>query len=107
MKVFFLLLVAIFATSSGQNYYSDEQSEMSGTIRRKQFDLQSMFDKVVDEIKKALSGMLQGEASRSSRSFITQKRAAEIVEKVKDMIAEYIKNDYPGWNEIDQKNIIY
>lgn len=107
MKAFFLSLIAIFATASGQNYYSDEQSEMNDTIQRKQFDLQSMFDKVVAEIKNALSGMLQGEASRSGRSLITQKRAAEIVEKVKDMIVEYIKNDYPGWNEIGQKNIIY
>lgn len=108
MKVFFLLL-AIFATASGQEYYSDEHanSEMSDNIQRKQFDFQSIFDQVVGEIKNALSGMLQGEASRSSRNLITQKRAAEIIQKVKDMITEYIKTDYPGWKEVGQKNIIY
>ena len=63
MKVFFLLL-ASFATASGQEYYSDEHSEMSDNIQRKQFDFQSIFDQVVGEIKNALSGMLQGEASR-------------------------------------------
>ena len=87
----FVLLVMIIATTSGLNYFpdymADEQSGMNRT-----FDVQSVIDKIIAEITDALSGIVQGEASRSSRRDFTQDEAAMVEEKIKIFIVNYLTN---------------